>query len=560
MTLRENRIFVLLLVLIVLVGTILRFWSLDRQQMSSAELEYHYAARSVAQGSGPVLPSGESLNRGGLLIRSIASLQASLRDAESAARIPSAALGSIALIFFAGITWLIAGPWAALVATFLLAFHPESIRQSRTAGLYSFQQLCGVVALGAGWLATSQSAPQQKSRPADLARRWIWAVLAGFAFLLAGLAHLSAGTVLVGFAAWLLMLAAATVWINGPRAILGNLAAQLVIVGLLGGIALFIVEPNLLGLIRSKIADSSGTTGETGGGAGFYISVLGSQFGWVLTLLPLLALLAFRKYTWLTLFLAFWFVVPLIEHSLLIARKEERMLLMATPALFMLAGLAVAEGREILARAINVHAREWLPSYRSAVRAGDQITWAIIVFALVTLPAMAVSLRVPNEGSTAAKAEWAALRRTLEATPAAANVPVGFTEPLVALQYLGRSDIAIGARLGALLNPAATKRAWARFRPANDSVSLERFSGAVLGRTMNEIRSAFLPYGEVYAVLDSRAPYTGMIDGSILAELDQNGVELCRGRCGHLRLYRLRLTAPQSAQAPIAPPPTPPPA
>jgi hypothetical protein len=230
---------------------------------------------------------------------------------------------------------------------------------------------------------------------------------------------------------------------------------------------------------------------------------------------------------------------------------------MAAPALFMLAGLALAEGRDILMRAINVHGREWLPTYRSAVRTAAQITAVVVVFALVSLPAFPMSLRIPSERTVRAKADWHSLRQLLEQAPSSSALPFGSTEPLVALQYVGRSDFTIATNVGQMLPEALAALPAPRFRPSGDSVRFGGPAGSVLAPRLDALRSLFHPYGEVLIAVDSRDMNSEIIDASIRNALEDNGTELCERRCGTLRLYRLRVADPQPA--PVVPPPSVPP-
>jgi hypothetical protein len=478
------------------------------------------------------------------MVATIAILQKLPVRPESAARLPSAIIGACSVALFAAIVWLLAGPWAALAASFMFAFYPEAIRQSRTAGLYSAQLLLGVVALGAGWLATSRASPHLSSAPLDLVRRWAWVAIALAAFLGAGLAHLSAGLVLAAYGVWMLLLAAAALWISGRSTIASNLAVQVVIVGIAAGVLLLIVKPELFALIRDKIGavppPALDHAAVHGSGRGFHVFALSAQFAWVMSLLPLLVLLVLRQYPWLTLYLTLWFVIPLVANSLFIARKEERLLLFAAPALFVLAGLALNEARQGVARVINLHAREWLATYRSAVRLGDSVVWFLVAFALLTLPALGIAMRIPQSAGSNATSDWIALRRVFEESQGGADIPLGSVEPFAALLYLGRSDFAVGAQSGALPTEIGSKLPAGRFRLAADTLPRESLSGAVLARTLPQLQGAFASAEDVHLVVSSRALSERVVDSSIRSALD-GASELCRDRCGELRLFRIKL-------------------
>jgi hypothetical protein len=469
-----------------------------------------------------------------------------VRDPETAARLPSALFGAFALPIFAAFVWLIAGPWAALVATFMLAVYPEAVRQSRTAGLYSMQHFFGVIALCSGWLATSRAGPRQSSDPIDLVRRWVWSGVCLLSLLIAGSAHLSAATVVAAFGIWMLFLAVAAFWLNGASTVKNNLAVQLVIIGAIGCIAIFLVRPDVLAAIKDKITAvpnvALATASIEAREPWFYVFHIASQFAWAFTLLPLLVLVGLRRNTWLTIYLTLWLVVPILVHSLFIARKEERLILIALPALFFLAGLAVHEGRTWLVDTVNLHAREWLATYRSAVRTGYATAWLVLVFALLTLPALVISLRIPGLLRLPAKADWTALQRVFRESAGSDNLPLGSDVPLASLLYLGRVDFAVAATGEPMPRAEAANMRAGRFRATTDTLPREGSSSALLTPTLARLRDAYLPYGDVHLVLDSRALESVVIEQSLRQALYDNATELCQARCGTLRLYRLRLT------------------
>jgi hypothetical protein len=251
-------------------------------------------------------------------------------------------------------------------------------------------------------------------------------------------------------------------------------------------------------------------------------------------------LLVLRQYPWLTLYLTLWFVIPLVANSLFIARKEERLLLFAAPALFVLAGLALNEARQGVARVINLHAREWLATYRSAVRLGDSVVWFLVAFALLTLPALGIAMRIPQSAGSNATSDWIALRRVFEESQGGADIPLGSVEPFAALLYLGRSDFAVGAQSGALPTEIGSKLPAGRFRLAADTLPRESLSGAVLARTLPQLQGAFASAEDVHLVVSSRALSERVVDSSIRSALD-GASELCRDRCGELRLFRIKL-------------------
>jgi hypothetical protein len=55
------------------------------------------------------------------------------------------------------------------------------------------------------------------------------------------------------------------------------------------------------------------------------------------------------------------------------------------------------------------------------------------------------------------------------------------------------------------------------------------------------MRSAYAPYGEVHLLVDPRDMVTPIMDRSVVTAL-LNAEELCQGRCGRFRLFRVKLS------------------
>ena len=132
---RQDRI---LLILILLVGTWLRFWHLGNVGLHGDEDIMGLAARGLVEKGSPILPSGMYYARALLHTYVMAGSTFLFGDNEWALRLPSAIVGSLCglLAYFMGRRFLDPKPNLALVA--VITFLPAMIDVSLTARMYVF--------------------------------------------------------------------------------------------------------------------------------------------------------------------------------------------------------------------------------------------------------------------------------------------------------------------------------------------------------------------------------------------------------------------------------------
>jgi hypothetical protein len=128
----------ILLVLILAVGTWLRFWHLDNVGLHGDEDIMGLAARAVVEQGAPILPSGMYYARALAHTYLLAGSTMLFGDNEWALRLPSAIVGSLCgiLAFFMGRRFL--DPKPNLVFVSLIMFLPAMIDVSLTARMYVF--------------------------------------------------------------------------------------------------------------------------------------------------------------------------------------------------------------------------------------------------------------------------------------------------------------------------------------------------------------------------------------------------------------------------------------
>ncbi len=128
----------ILLVLILAVGTWLRFWHLDNVGLHGDEDIMGLAARAVVEQGAPILPSGMYYGRALAHTYLLAGSTVLFGDTEWALRLPSAIVGSLCglFAFFMGRRFLDPKPNLAFVA--MITFLPAMIDVSLTARMYVF--------------------------------------------------------------------------------------------------------------------------------------------------------------------------------------------------------------------------------------------------------------------------------------------------------------------------------------------------------------------------------------------------------------------------------------
>jgi hypothetical protein len=125
---------------------------------------------------------------------------------------------------------------------------------------------------------------------------------------------------------------------------------------------------------------------------------------------------------------------------------------------------------------------------------------------------------------------WHATAAILRRTPDLAGFPLAATSPLPALRYWGRLDFTV--------QPALRER-WSgsgyELAPVGAS---DVYAGVPVLPGPGDIRSAFADRPGVIIGIDRKYVESRNIDPALIDTLQQNATELCRGRCGTMRLYR----------------------
>jgi 4-amino-4-deoxy-L-arabinose transferase-like glycosyltransferase len=540
----SHRLPLLCLILVILVGSGVRLAGLGDAELWTDELNHHFAAQAIASGQGPVLPSGETYQRGLFISRAIAVSQRYFDDPELAARLPSAAMGFLNLVLMGLVAWLIAGPWPAVWATVLMTIYPEAVFQSRTARFYTTQINFGLVALLAGWYATRGNpggmAPTVRRTVGD----WGWMVVAAGALLCAYRIHPTTLPVVLALSIWIAAVAISDLHRGGRTALQHSMALQVLVVGVLGGAILLaagVAGPTLAGWWR-RAQYTASWLGYESGPWQYYYWKLSDTFPWIVSLLPILVIVALRKAPRLTLYLLAWFLVPLLIHSTLLAWKGARQFLLPLPALFIIVGIGTSQTLAFM----------WQTADRTALAITGRPGWRLAgraalvlgtLWAIYTLPAFGSFRQIRNRVDDARG--WPVTAEILAARPALAGLPWGSVDPLMSLYQWGRVDFGVQSALTDYAVPPAPHHPVPRFPPAGPPAPHDFYTGVPLAITPDAIRGAYGHYGTVIIGVYVDSPT--LVSPQLSEILSREAEELCNARCGRLRLYLWRFQPDSSA-------------
>lgn len=535
---REKALPLLLLALVISLGGYLRLAHLGRAEFDDDDLDLYFAARSVQAGKGPVLPSGMPYVRGTDVARMIAITDNYVPNAEAAARIPSALLGTLGVMLFGAVAWALAGPWAAVLADAFLAISPELVFQSRSARFYTYQALFGLIALYAGWQVVRRMGERQAPSAETVRQQWGWAAVTLIAFALAARVQITTFSVVLGWAATVLLAAALDVRTRGLAMWRRSVPVQLTALGL--GVALIAFVALLANAAPRFLQDAWTLTRHVPTWAGgvpgptlAYYYGLSDQYPALLSLIPAIFLVLAVTRPRLCGFLFLWFAVPLALHTFVFAWKAERYVLLAMPGLFLAAGSVGATVLGALARAVRSFVSSKGVSPATASTIGGVAAGFTAAFLIISTPAFTRARKSMDTKLPGYTPGWRMAAAVLRTIPGIRQIPIGSTSPLASLRYWGRVDFTVqrGLADNAIVDTPITRRS------APSAVPLDFYGGVPVLLTPESIRAHFRGSSKVLIGVGEMALTFNNVDPQLALDLEQHGTELCHGTCGGMRLY-----------------------
>ena len=535
--LKSSRIPLLLIVLILAWGCYLRFDNLGFNTLASDEMNHYFVGHSLQMTGNPLLPSGTRYTRGMEYSAMVSATLPRFGQTEVAVRFPSAVIGSLCIVLFAVIAWRVAGPWAAVFATLLLTLYPEAVRLSRFGRFYTLQLLGGLIGFYAGWRLIRDPLDR-----ADLnARRWIrdwgWALLALASLGYAASVQLTTLSVGAGLGLFIAIVGARDLRIHGRLAWRWSVPWQLTA---FAGTALLLVLTLRFGMVQSLVREAltmpmwARLSSEGPGPISRYYRGLQEDFPLVISLSPLIFLVALLRNWRLGGFLLCWFAVPLGLHSLVFPWKSERYVLLAIPALLLAAGIATAVAAESLRRFLGSQMEKWDLTRERRNGLALLVTVFIVVCAVITTPAFNTSRRL---ATTPISSGWRESIALLAKRPELAALPIGSAQPLVALHYWGRLDFTVQRALLESWSRDSTGGGFDHPYRIKPMGSPDVYAGKPTLTTADAIRQAFRDRGGVIIGIDQKYLTFSNIDPTLRSALAHEARELCENRCGSMRLY-----------------------
>ena len=533
----------LLLAAIVLAGSYIRVAQLGTQDFTTDETNHYYVSQALGRGEGPLLPSGTVYRRGIDFSRLVGLSLRFVDSPELAVRLPSALFGVLGLLLLAAIAWRIAGPWAAVWSTLLLAVYPEAVSQSRIGRFYTYQLFFGLIALYAGWQTLCDAGTRERPDVAAVRRKWLWAVATLLAFLLA--ARVQVTTLAVG-AAWgtgVALAAACDVIVRGWRSVTRSVPLQLLLLGVLAGP--FVLLATFGGL--SEMAASAGRVPYWArlydSGPKFYYWRLVDILPVALSLGPIAFLVVALRNLRLAVYLALWFGVPLTLHSFLFAWKGERFVLLAMPALFLAVGIAVARGAGALHRAAREGLARLSVGHRYAELGAGLVVAVVSLWVVVTTDPVVDARGVPRADKLL---KWAEAKAIVGERPDLAGIPLGGSAPILALFYWGQVDFGISKgfleRSGKPAHGNPSDRDTTGFWWSEQGTP-DLYTATPILTTPDAIRDRFEDAGSVLIAVERWRLESGLTDPGLRQVLTERADELCGTRCGELMLFHWQFEA-----------------
>ena len=535
-----------MLVIVLLFGAYSRLVDLGGPDLWSDELFHVLAAESLERGDGPRLLSGELYTRGIDLTRLVRVARHYIPDVEQAARLPSAVFSIASLFAFAAITWRLAGGWPAVWSTLLLAVFPVVLQEARNTRFYTLQLVHGLVAFYAGWRALE---PRRRGDGGDavdggsgLLARWGWVALAMVAFISAARFQLTTVSVFAGWGMAALAFAVVDLVQLRKRAIRESVPVQLVAAGLAGVLAAVVVAP---GVLRRLIAFAMDVPlwAESEYHPLTYYWMFANAMPLVLSLTPVIYLVAAKRDRWLAAYLFCWFMVPVVLHSVVLKFQAERYVILALPGLFLAAGIAAADGCGALYRLVVSEARRMNERVSPTVSqlAAVCAVAGVVAIALVTTPGFNRTVKVAaRRFDVRPETNYRRALEVLRATPGADTLPWGALQHLSARYYWPRIDFTI--ERGMLDRPVGgPETTGPREIVVHPEGTRDFYLGVPVLWRASAVREYFGTGRDVIVAFDSTGDAN--YPGGVVAELRKgtHAKELCLGRCGTVQLYRWTL-------------------
>ena len=413
-------------------GILIRLIPALSRSLAPDEYLHVFAASGWLDAGRPVLPSGEVYDRAWVYTLMVRESFRMFGVSEWAARLPSLLAGvlTILLTFRIGRRWF--SPASALVAAALVAWSPFALVPTSYCRMYSWVQLLFLAAAYAGWRALES--PR---------RAWAWGAAA--CATVAVLYHLQpiAATAIPAVVVYAVGITAAAVAQGRVQALWRSRDGLVCLAAAVAGIGLVTIGRSQLAWVwhEARFLPPWAVEGMADD-LGFYKDLWQRTYPVLWRLWPAAVVWLLLQRGRLGWWLACWFAVPLLIHSVLFAAKQERFIYHLLPIFALTVSPLAVElvtriGRWFMGVVQEAASALRAPAWRRAAVAAGSLALlpALYLFASPwasqTVRMAAGRLRLPVEYLDV---PWRAALTTLTAQMAPGDILIT-TEPLAAAHY-----------------------------------------------------------------------------------------------------------------------------
>jgi len=519
----------LCLVLVVFLGSYVRFKDLGQADFHEDELDLYYSALSLERGDPPLLPSGNEYERAFDYSRIVQLALPLSGRPETAARLPAALFGVLSLLAVAGFAWVVGGPWAAVAAALMLAIYPDAVIESRRVRFYSYQLALLSLALWTGWYAIRPLGTGSPLLARTTVRRWVAAGTTFLLFALATRVQVTSISVAAGWFSFALAAAVVDLRDRGRLAWKFSVPLQLLAASGVGGVALLVVSPGFVADLWASSRQVPSWAGGVPGDVRTYYWYLAENYRVVVSLGVVIAIAALVRFRMLALYALAWFAVPFLLHSFVFAWKGPRFILGAVPGLFLLTALVVPMAGSLLKKGSESLGQQILGKDKAPRWFAPTLVAISALSVIATTPAFNTARKIPPWYTQQGWSSARAIFDSLEFTP---PLVVGTGRPFETVHYFPRADFTVDR----IFLEAGTEKT-IEIAGAPVPILHDWYAGLPILPTPQEFLARFPDAQSIVFLVPVESLANGGLDPELVTLLETDAEELCEGRCLDLRMY-----------------------
>jgi len=353
----SRTISLILLALIIILGTFVRFHGLSKLGLAFEEPIHIYAAKGVIEKGEPVLPSGLNYKRALLFTDTVALSFKLFGVNKFAARLPSVIFNifSVILIYFVGSHFF--DRKTGLIAALLMGIAPFEIVWARTCRMYSMYQffyLCSVFSfykgfegkiakeLNSGFVKKTVDA-SSASILSELDIDWKWFLFSGILFLVTIHLHPLGLSLGLSITVYVFVMACVTILDKGIRQSYKTKYFLFLLVIAIAGVVVLLI-PGIFDILKDRIEFApEWTKGGTTSVFRYYLFMVSKEFVVVTVFCFLGAIQLLGQFSKPGFFLIIAIVVPLSFHSFFAKVQQYRYVYDIFPFILLISGYGIGK-------------------------------------------------------------------------------------------------------------------------------------------------------------------------------------------------------------------------